>query len=83
MPYSWHLSAQKTTAIVAMIKRFDFGAMELHILLAYSNLIAIIVLFGGMFFYAPAVSEESILVMLVFSLVTYTLLKNGLTNRAY
>lgn len=76
MPYSWHLSSRQAQAALALRRRFSLGVMLLHILSAYSNIITIIVLFCGLFFYNPAVSGCAVFSMFIISLATYVLLKN-------
>lgn len=75
MPYSWHLSAQQALAILAMQRRFSLGALLLNLLTAFSNVITVVMLFGGLLFYAPEVSLGTVFFMGIISATTFSLLK--------
>lgn len=75
MPYSWHLSAQNSQAITAMQWRFSLGQMLLQLLQAYSNLITVILLFGGLILYAPSVTLSALFFMFSIASLTYGLLR--------
>lgn len=75
MPYSWHLSAQRALAVLAMRRRFNLSSMLLYLLTAFANLITITMLFCGLFFYAPGVTLGTIFFMGLISMGTFFLLK--------
>ena len=82
MPYSWHLSAQNSQALTAMQWRYNLGQMLLQLLQAYSNLITVILLFGGLTFYAPGVTLSALAFMLCIAALTYSLLRKRIDRAA-
>lgn len=75
MPYSWHLSAQRVLAVVAMHRRFNLSSMLLHLLTAFANMITIAMLFCGLLLYAPGVTLGTVFFMGLMSACTFFLLK--------
>ena len=82
MPYSWHLSAQNSQALTAMQRRFSLGQMLLQLLQAYSNMITVVLLFGGLTFYAPGVTLSALAFMLCIAALTYSLLRKRIDRSA-
>lgn len=75
MPYSWHLSAQRALAVLAMQRRSNLSSLLLSLLAAFSNLITIMTLFCGLFFYAPGVTLGTVVSMGILSFGTFFFLK--------
>lgn len=75
MPYSWHLSAQRALAVLAMQRRFNLSSMLLYLLTAFANLITIVMLFCGLFLYAPGVTLGTVFFMGLISAGIFFFLK--------
>ncbi len=82
MPYSRHLSAQSSLALTAMQWRFNLGQMLLQLLAAYSNLITVVLLFGGLMLYAPGVTISVAGFMLLIAAGTYQVLRRRIDRAA-
>ena len=83
MPYVWHLSAESSEALTCMQWRFNLGKMLLHILIVYSNLITVILLFLGLFLYEPGITVCSIIVMTATSIITYGLIRKHISAASH